>query len=265
MRGKMDSVRGFEAAEFTKSELREKTVKDTKEQLTFEWMDAQKWKTQMETSIATNGEMKVQMQCESAQLKLRMHQESTELKGQMQVEYTKMQGQMQQEATFYKQHCSTLACEYQAELSLRPVVTLPEQEWAARLRMEEHQIAMLRTSMREVEQEAMSVERETEKKLESETVKYLYEADACQKNLQIYRAHAISRDETLGGLRSGVVYSKILAENADARLRSTQDQLWEAEAESRMMVEAQEAMEFRIHQVCDERNTAMEGIRDLRK
>ncbi len=56
----MDSARCFEAAESTKSELREKTLKDTKEQLAFEWMDAQKWKTQMETSIATNGELKVQ-------------------------------------------------------------------------------------------------------------------------------------------------------------------------------------------------------------
>ena len=232
--------------------------------MAFAWIDAQQWKTQSETSILAISEMKNTMQHEGAQVKLRMHQESNELKGQMQAEYTKMQGQMQQEATFYHQHCRTLACEYQAELNLRPVVTLPEQEWAARLRLEEHQIAILRTSMHNVEQEVMRAEKDSEKKLEAETFKYLYEADACGKNRQSYHAHAISRDEALGELRSGAVYSKNLAENADARLRSKQDQLWDAEAESRLMVEAQEAMEFRIHQVCDERNTAMEGIRDLR-
>ena len=208
--------------------------------------------------------MKVQMQYERAQMKLRMHQESTELKGQIQVEYTTMQGQMQQEATFYHQHCRTLACEYQAELNLRPVVTLPEQEWAARLRMEEHQIAILRTSMHNVEQEVMRAEKEAEKKLESETVKYLYEADACRKSLRLYRADAISREEGMEVLRSGAVYSRNLAENADGRLYHKQNQLLEAEAESRTMAEAQEAMEFRISQVCYERNTAIEGIRDLR-
>ena len=118
--------------------------------------------------------------------------------------------------------------------------------------------------MRDVEQEAMSYERETEKKLESETVKYLYEADACRKNLRSYRADAISREEGMEALRSGAVYSRNLAENADGRLYHKQNQLLEAEAESRTMVEAQEAMEFRISQVCSERNTAIEGIRDLR-
>ena len=102
-----------------------------------------------------------------------------------------MQGQMQQEATFYHQHCRTLACEYQAELNLRPVVTLPEQEWAARLRLEEHQIAILRTSMHNVEQEVMRAEKEAEKKLEAETFKYLYEADAFRTNLRSYREDAI--------------------------------------------------------------------------
>ncbi len=260
----MESVRCFEAAESTKSESMQKTLKETKEELALTWIGAQQWKTQSETSIADNSKMKVQMQYDSAQTKHRMHQESTELKGHLQVEYTTMQGQMQQEATFYQQHCSTLACEYQAELNLRPVVTLPEQEWAARLRMEEHQIAILRTSMHNVEQEVMRTEKDSEKKLEANTFKYLYEADACRKNLRSYREHVTSREEGMEAPRSGAVYSRNLAENADARLCSIQDQLREAEAESRIMAEAQEAMEFRISQVCYERNTAIEGIRDLR-
>jgi hypothetical protein len=96
----VEQIRRFEAAEFTKSELMEKTLHQTREELAQTACGAQQWKTQSETSSVTINEMRVQMQHEGTQMKLRMHQESTELKGQMQQEYTTMKGQMHQEATF---------------------------------------------------------------------------------------------------------------------------------------------------------------------
>ena len=136
----------------------------------------------------------------------------------MQQECTTMKGQLHQEATYYHQRVHTLACEYQTELNLRPAVTRPEQEWAARLRLEEQQHAVLKTSMQNVEQEVMRTEEDADKILRTETVKYMYEADACQTNLRLYREEVFSTDEGMEILRAGALNLRKLGENAERKL-----------------------------------------------
>ncbi len=81
--------------------------------------------------------------------------------------------------------------------------------------MEEQQYAVLKRSMQNVEQEVMRAQEDADNRLRTDTVKYMYEADACQTNLRMYREEIFAREEGMEILRAGSLDLRQLGDNAE--------------------------------------------------
>ena len=110
----------------------------------------------------------------------------------------------------------------------------------------------------------MKIEEDADKRLKTETVRYMHEAGTSSRNARMYREEVFAREQGLSILQKNISDLQKTNGDVERRLYNKHQELLNQEATTRSVHAEWEATEYQVSQACHERNIALESVRELK-